>query len=385
MKKVFISIVILIAQLAIWAQSPQSFNYQAVLRDASGKIKSDKPVVLQIDLLQGAANGFVTYSESFSDTTNGFGLINLAIGKGSVIKGTFNTISWANGPFFLRLIVDGTEMGTSQLLSVPYALYAEKAGNSFSGSFNDLNDKPTTLDGYGITDAAIKAYVDAFQAQIEELQFIAGIKTKDIDGNYYGTVKIGTQLWMKENLKTTRYNNGDLIGTTSPATLSLSESTPKYQWPCNGNESNVAAYGRLYTWYVLNDSRDVCPVSWHVPSDAEWTILTDYLTNNGYGYEGSGNDIAKSMASTSGWTYDNIAGHVGNDQLSNNTSGFSALPVGIRYSYGAFQGPGSSCFWWTSTEFNASSAWQSWIYNGSIIDLNDYPKNVGLPVRCLKD
>src|SRR4029078_12512714 len=100
----------------------------------------------------------------------------------------------------------------------------------------------------------------------------------DIDGNVYHTVTIGTQVWMVENLKTTKYRNGDLIGTTIPATLDISsESTPKYQWAYKGEESNVATYGRLYTWYAVADSRNVCPTGWHVPSDAEWTTLTTYL------------------------------------------------------------------------------------------------------------
>src|SRR5688500_14669040 len=100
----------------------------------------------------------------------------------------------------------------------------------------------------------------------------------DIEGNVYHTVTIGTQVWMAENLKTTKYRNGDLIGTTIPATLDISsESAPKYQWAYNGEESIVATYGRLYTWYAVTDSRNVCPTGWHVPSDAEWTTLTTYL------------------------------------------------------------------------------------------------------------
>jgi len=98
---------------------------------------------------------------------------------------------------------------------------------------------------------------------------------KDIDGNVYHTVTIGTQVWMVENLKTTKYRNGDLIGTSTPATLDIrGESNPKYQWAYDGNESNVAVYGRLYAWYTLTDSRNVCPIGWHAPTDTEWTTLT---------------------------------------------------------------------------------------------------------------
>jgi uncharacterized protein (TIGR02145 family) len=83
---------------------------------------------------------------------------------------------------------------------------------------------------------------------------------KDIDGNVYQTVTIGTQVWMAKNLMTTKYSNGDLIGTTTPAILNIEgESAPEYQWAYDGNENNVATHGRLYTWFVATDSRKVCP------------------------------------------------------------------------------------------------------------------------------
>ena len=95
----------------------------------------------------------------------------------------------------------------------------------------------------------------------------------------------GSQVWMVENLKTTIYRNGDLVGTTTPATLDItSENTPEYQWAYDGIESNVVTYGRLYTWYAVTDSRNICPTGWHFPSDAVWITLIDYLKNNGYGY-----------------------------------------------------------------------------------------------------
>ena len=209
----------------------------------------------------------------------------------------------------------------------------------------------------------------------------------DIDGNQYNTVTIGTQTWMQENLKTTKYQNGDIIGTTNHALrVIVNKRKPKYQWAYDGNESNVNTYGRLYTWYVVTDSRNVCPTGWHVPSDAEWTTLTDYLKNNGYGYEGSGNDIGKSMASTSGWITDPTAGNVGNDQESNNSSGFTAFPSGDRYYYGSFSGIGFHCYWWSSTEYTITLAYNRGMY-ASVTNVNRYgvEKKDGFCVRCLRD
>ena len=158
---------------------------------------------------------------------------------------------------------------------------------------------------------------------------------------------------MAKNLRTTRYSNGDLIGTTTPATLIIEdERSPGYQWAYGGNESNVAVYGRLYTWYAATDSKNVCPTGWHVPSDAEWTTLTDYLIKNGFGYGTGykGMDIAKSLSATSGWVADDSLCSVGNDQRSNNSTGFTALPGGARLEDGNFYLLGHVCNWWSTTE-----------------------------------
>jgi len=209
----------------------------------------------------------------------------------------------------------------------------------------------------------------------------------DIDGNVYYTVTIGTQIWMAENLKTTKYSNGNIIGTTTPATLDVyGETSPKYQWAYDGNESNVATYGRLYTWYAATDSRNVCPLDWHLPSDAEWTTLTDYLTNNGYGYEGSGNDIGKSMAATSGWWSNPTAGSVGNDQNSNNSSGFTAVGGSRRNNNGIFQLLGAYGYWWSSSAYLTGNGWQRFMLSSySTVERGGASSIYGLSIRCVKD
>jgi uncharacterized protein (TIGR02145 family) len=190
---------------------------------------------------------------------------------------------------------------------------------------------------------------------------------------------------MTENLKTTRYSNGDLIGTTSPATFDISgESTPEYQWAYAGDDNNVAIYGRLYTWFVATDSRNVCPISWHVPTLAEWTVLFDYLTNNGYGYEGSGDDIGKSLAAKFAWPDYALVGSIGNDQATNNSSGFTALPGGYRtsgFDYDTVFGA-----WWTSSNGPGISASMMFLLNSWVgPDITYNYKRYGYSIRCLKD
>jgi len=197
---------------------------------------------------------------------------------------------------------------------------------------------------------------------------------KDIDGNIYTTVKIGTQTWMKENLKTTKYRNGDPIGTTTPATLDISaETAPKYQWAYAGNESNVSTYGRLYTWYAATDSRSICPTGWHLPTDAEWTTLITYL---------GGGSVAGGKLKETGtahWLSPNTG--------ATNSSGFTALPGGDRYANGTFEVIGYVGHWWSSTENYPTNAWVRYMtYDAStILRSNGDSETSAFSVRCLRD
>ncbi len=122
MKTTITSLILVIVALCTFAQTPQSFNYQAVLRDASGNILANQNIEIQVDILQGSASGSAILSETHSTTTNNFGLVNLTVG--SISSTNFSSIDWTDGPFFIQISVDGTVMGTSQLLSVPFAMHA---------------------------------------------------------------------------------------------------------------------------------------------------------------------------------------------------------------------------------------------------------------------
>ena len=198
------------------------------------------------------------------------------------------------------------------------------------------------------------------------------LRVSDIEGNVYNTTTIGTQIWMAENLKTTKYNNGDLIGTTSPVSLDISSETePKYQWSYDGDESLVATYGRLYTWYAVNDIRNLCPSGWHVPSNDDWTVLTDYL---------GGKSLAGGKLKETGfahWFYPN--------EGATNETGFTALPGGFRYYQGNFNSLEVNGIYWSSTE-DGNSAWHRRIYfEFGGVSSSVYEKAIGYSVRCIKD
>lgn len=217
------------------------------------------------------------------------------------------------------------------------------------------------------------------------------IECKDGDNNYYPVVQINNQYWMARNLRTTKYRNGVSIGTTIPYDMNVSgESAPAYQWAFEGNDSNVATYGRLYTWYAVTDSRNLCPAGWHVPTDAEWTTLENYLLANGYNYDGTttGNKYAKALASTKLWKPSTFTGAVGNTDYpaKRNATGFAGLPGGYRDRWGYFNDIGESCVWWSSTEYSATYAWSRTMYfSQTNFAFWNYYKHAGFYVRCVRD
>ena len=220
----------------------------------------------------------------------------------------------------------------------------------------------------------------------------------DIDGNVYKTVTIGSQVWMAENLKTTKYSDGTPIPFVNnpPEWNSLTNSSKAYCW-YNDDMNHKELYGALYTWaaamngeasnnLIPSGVQGVCPKGWHLPSDAEWTILTDYLTYHGYAYGSSGIAIGKSMAARSGWIEYDAEGTVGNDQVNNNGCGFTALPGGSRLYNGTFNQAGSTGNWWRATEFSETLAYYRYIsYCNSRIYKSSNNKQNGFSVRCLRD
>jgi uncharacterized protein (TIGR02145 family) len=215
------------------------------------------------------------------------------------------------------------------------------------------------------------------------------IKTvTDIDGNVYTTVTIGTQVWMAENLKVTKYRNGDAIPNVTDNTQWQSLTTGAY---CNydNNATNANTYGRLYNWHAVGTG-NLCPTGWHVPTDAQWATFRDYLIANGYNYNGStgGNQTGKSLASATGWQLSTLPGTVGNTDYpqKRNATGFTALPSGTRNLNGAFGNIGELAIWWLATDNGIiAGVVFIWYDSATAIDASNELKNFGHSVRCLKD
>jgi len=613
---------------SIYAQVPEIFNYQAVIRNSSDQLIANQIIGMQISIIKDSMSGDVVYVETHTPTSNNYGLITLEIGKGTVVSGTFTDLDWSTGTYFLKIETDPsggtnyTNLGTSQLLSVPYALYAKTAGKVFNETGNNIGDMlywdgtrwltipvgkkgqilqlrdgnipkwsgeyfpilntteaasikpisaivggiiedwgfaeefsskgvlyslhhninideqeydpelwsvenwsdelnyscslteltPSTTyyarayarndigTGYGneisfttlppsvpeittksisinLPDKAIiqvnvisdggapiteqgfcwatspnpTVYNDTIRDREPNIGYfsdtITGLSSStiyyarayaineigigygnevnfmtaanDIDGNVYNTVTIGSQIWMKENLKTTKFNNGDTLQTTFNDIGS--ENSPKYYWDfknelikyqqylqvyidagfgsmtftqllteseailmisvgtafgiqdvdtktiteiyieCSEILSSLPEFcGNHYTWYVINDDRNICPTGWHVPSDVEWTELVDYLG----GEEVSGEKLINTT----------------------NNSGFSAQPAGKRNFNGIFDVNGTMGYWWTSTESSSTSASHRELdFTYPVITNKSGDKKIGYSVRCIKD
>ncbi len=196
----------------------------------------------------------------------------------------------------------------------------------------------------------------------------------DIDDNVYKTVTIGTQVWMKENLKTTRYRDGSAIteiqdSLTWANVYNTGSTTPAWCY-YGGNTANNATYGKLYNWYAVADLRNVCPTGWHVPTDDDFTQLTDFL---------GGEFIAGGkMKAITLWNAPNTG--------ADNSSGFTALPAGNRSTNANFTSIGSFGYCWSATERSATNARYLYLYSTSSDAVRfDYNKANGFSVRCVKD
>jgi uncharacterized protein (TIGR02145 family)/uncharacterized repeat protein (TIGR02543 family) len=280
------------------------------------------------------------------------------------------TAQYSIVPFTISYNNVGTKNGaanpasyTIETADITLVVPTDSAGFTFGGWFTDAAFIDT------VSTPAIA------QGSIGETVFYAKwVITDSRDDNVYQTVAIGNQIWMAENL---RYLP-DTVHSNADFETAGNSSQPGYGiYGYNGSVvaeakavANYSTYGVLYNWYAVNEN--VCPIGWHVPTDAEWTTLTDYL---------GGTSVAGGKLKETGTTHWNSP----NNGATNET-GFTALPGGFRSYGGTFGTVGSSGYWWSSAEYSTTSAWsRNMSYDGSSVDSYGYGKQDGFSVRCLRD
>ena len=210
------------------------------------------------------------------------------------------------------------------------------------------------------------------------------------DGNVYSTIRIGEQTWMAENLRATKFTDG----TNIPLGSSTSTTTA-YRYNPNNSSSNVSKYGYLYNWKAAmhgasssstnpSNVQGVCPTGWHLPSAAEWTQLINYLSSQSqYQCGSTSTDIAKSLASTTGWRSTTGTCAPGNTPSNNNSTGFSAFPAG--YYTGSYSGFGNITYFWGATESGSDAITRGLSYGYGDVSSGNSSKDSARSVRCVRD
>jgi len=235
--------------------------------------------------------------------------------------------------------------------------------------FSDVYDEPVVLEpGKGYWVRCIN------EGEI----IIPEITVTDIDGNVYQIIQIGDQVWMAENLKVTHYNDGSEIPTGYSDLEWTSLSTGAYAVYEN-DSSNAEIYGNLYNWYAIDLETGVCPEDWHVPTDGEYTSLSDYLGGESVAGAKLKECTLGSCPESDYWNSPNTG--------TTNESGFTGLPGGYRNYYGGYYlGMGYYGYFWSSTEYGNYNAWHRELnYDYSGVYRFSTNKHYGFSVRCIRD
>lgn len=230
MKRIIIILVAAFIAVNTFGQAPQKMSYQAVIRDVSNNLITNSIIGMQVSILQDSLNGTPVYVETQSPTSNSNGLVSIQIGSGNVVTGSFATIDWAVGPYFVKTETDpsgGTNYtitGISQLLSVPYALYAKTAENGFSGNYNDLTNTPNNVSSFTNDAGYLTTFTEVDGSVTNELQTISQSGHNVTLSNGGGTISIAdgdTSLWKQNGLDIiyakVGLGGGIGIGTKNPA------------------------------------------------------------------------------------------------------------------------------------------------------------------------
>jgi len=262
------------------------------------------------------------------------------------------------------IIAKGVCWSTTQMPTITDSKTSDGVSlGSYTSSITGLTAGTT----YYVRSYAINSAGTAYGNEINFTTIPTSIS--DIDGNSYHTIIIGNQVWLAENLKTTKYRDGTSITNIIDNTSWSNSTTGAYCYYDN-DISYANDYGALYNFYAIADSRNICPAGWHIPSDNEWTTLTTFL-----GGESEAGAKLKEVGNDH-WDYPNSG---------TNSSGFAALPGGERYNNGTFHGSHMLGIWWTSTTYY-NAVWMRHVSNnGSQLFRSIDNKEFGFSVRCIKD
>jgi uncharacterized protein (TIGR02145 family) len=393
MKSLITSSLLLFLTSFLYAQAPQGIPYQAVLRNADGTVMASSAVNMIFMIHDGSATGTVVYQESHALTSNAQGLVACVVGNGVVSQGNFSNINWGNGAKFLHVVMGTTDLGTQQMLSVPYALHANGVSVRASAIGDILTIGSTSIIVPGISAANPQSPASNGGLGSQVLvgnttcanEYISvtgcvGQTSLTYDGRSYDLVEIGGQCWFADNLATDQYRNGDFIPTGLDNTTWQNTTAGAYAI-YNNDLANDVTYGKLYNWFTTVDIRGLCPTGWHVPTHCEWMYLEGSLGMSVADQEttgGTGTNEGGALKATSNWDFPNVG--------ATNSSGFTGLPGGYRPNFGTFSNVGAIGYWWSSTERSYSSAWMRLLdYNSSRVSRFGFNKTRGYSVRCVRD
>jgi uncharacterized protein (TIGR02145 family) len=299
-------------------------------------------------------------------------LISGTLKKGQAASNVSATITYTGGNGKTYLTKSHTSTGVTGLTA---NLMAGTLANGEGQLVYTISGAPTTA-GSAIFEIELGGKSCSINVKVEDLPMLGkpGSNITDNEGNSYKTVIIGTQTWMAENLKTSKYNDGTSIPNITDDTQWSKLTTGAWAYYKN-DATNNAKYGKLYNWYALssttNDNKNVCPSGWHVPSYEEWGVLTNYL-----GGESEAGGKMKEEGTTN-WNYGSAT----------NTSLFTGLPGGSRGPNGSFDSFGTNGYWWSSTLSGQDGTLGVFIGLNYSVNSTSYIQNrsYGFSIRCIKN